>query len=73
MSRSRFRDQRVFHVDIPGGEAGGWYFEVREGSPRGPYATRRLAELALADYLGGGGPLSHPQDGGDGPDDMDAG
>lgn len=51
MSRAQFRDQRVFHVDSPAGGAGGWYFEVREGLPRGPYATRSLAEEALADYL----------------------
>lgn len=51
MSQARFRDQRVFHVDDTAGEADGWYFEVREGLPHGPYATRSLAEEALADYL----------------------
>ncbi len=53
MSRARFRDQRVFHVDDPEGVAGGWYFEVREGSAHGPYLTRRLAEQALASFLEG--------------------
>ena len=51
MNRSRFRDQRVFHIDDPAGEAAGWYFEVREGPPPGPYLTRQLAAAALADYL----------------------
>ena len=70
MSRSRFRDQRVFHIDDPAGEAAGWYFEVREGSPHGPYLTRRLAEQALADFLDGPDAFSHPRDGddADGPD-----
>jgi len=53
MSQSRFRDQRVFHVDDPAGAAAGWYFEVREGPPHGPYRTRELADAALADYLDG--------------------
>lgn len=52
MSRSRFRDQRVFHVDDPAGDAGGWYFEVRDGPPQGPYLTRDLAEHALTEYTG---------------------
>lgn len=52
MNRARFRDGRVFHVDEPHGEAGGWYFEVRDGPPQGPYLTRDLAEHALTEYTG---------------------
>ena len=62
MSRSRFRDQRVFHVDDPEGQADGWYFEVREGLAHGPYLTRRLAEQALADFLDGRGTSARPGD-----------
>lgn len=65
MSRSRFRDQRVFHVDDPEGQAGGWYFEVREGPSHGPYLTRSLAEQALADFLDGHEASSRPRDGDD--------
>ena len=72
MSRSRFRDQRVFHVDDPEGQAGGWYFEVREGSSHGPYLTRSLAEQALADLLDGPDALSRPGDGDDA-DGLDGG
>lgn len=62
MSRARFRDQRVFHVDDPAGEAGGWYFEVREGAAHGPYLTRRLAEQALACFLDGRDTSSRPRE-----------
>lgn len=65
MNRSRFRDQRVFHVDDPAGEAGGWYFEVREGPPHGPYLTRQLAAAALADYLNERERSSRREDDGD--------
>ncbi len=60
MSRARFRDDRVFHVDDPWGEVAGWYFEVREGQPCGPFASRRLAESALTDYLGGVAQMLRP-------------
>lgn len=53
MSRADFRNHRVFYVGDPIGQTDGWYFEVRDGDPRGPYATRSMAEQALADYLGG--------------------
>ena len=71
MSRVRFRDQRVFHVDDPAGAAGGWYFEVREGSSHGPYLTRSLAEQALVDFLKGREALSRSgdEDGAEEPDD----
>jgi hypothetical protein len=51
MNRSIYRGGRVFHVDDPRGDRGGWYFEVRDADPRGPFATRRLAEVALAESL----------------------
>ncbi|MBZ0070133.1 MAG: DUF6316 family protein [Gammaproteobacteria bacterium] len=72
MSRARFRDQRVFHVDVPAGAAGGWYFEVREGSSHGPYLTRSLAEQALADFLDRREALSRPRNE-DGADGLDGG
>ncbi len=72
MTRSRFRDQRVFHVDDPAGQAGGWYFEVRDGPPRGPYATQGLAGRALADFLEGREASPRPRDG-DGTEGTDAG
>lgn len=59
MNRTRYRGSRVFHVDEPRGSRGGWYVEVRDGAPRGPYATRGLAERALAEYTGGS-PESSP-------------
>lgn len=62
MSRARFRDQRVFHVDDPAGEARGWYFEVREGAAHGPYLTRSLAEQALAGFLDSRDTSSRAQD-----------
>ncbi|MCG2599680.1 MAG: DUF6316 family protein [Achromobacter sp.] len=65
MSRSRFRDQRVFHIYDPAGEAAGWYFEVREGPPHGPYRTRELAVAALADYLNEHKQSSRREDDGD--------
>ncbi len=71
MSRLCFRDQRVFYVDDPGGEAGGWYFDVRKALPHGPYATQSLAEQALADFLDGHEASSRLRGevGADGPDD----
>lgn len=61
MNRARFRDHRVFHVEDPAGQAGGWYFEVREGPPHGPFVTRILAEQALMDYLDGAQEADHPR------------
>lgn len=46
MTRANFltnTDGHVFHIDDPGGKAGGWYFESQEG-PHGPYPTREVAE-----------------------------
>lgn len=51
VSQTKFRDHRLFHVDDPNGKAAGWYFEVRNGSPQGPFATRRFAEIVLAHYI----------------------
>lgn len=51
MNRSIYRDDRMFHVDASNGDHGGWYFEVRGADPRGPFTSRRFAELALAEYL----------------------
>lgn len=51
MSRSYFHVHRVFHVDTRQGNHGGWYFEVRDGLPHGPYGSRMLAEIALEGYL----------------------
>lgn len=56
MTRSYFHVNRVFHVDTPQDNRGGWYFEVRDGPPHGPYAFQVLAEMALAAYLGGRAP-----------------
>lgn len=50
MSRTRFHGNRAFHVDEPQGNHGGWYVEIRDGVPRGPFAMRELAERALAEY-----------------------
>ena len=55
MTRSYFHVNRVFHVDTPKDNRAGWYFEVRDGPPHGPYAFRVLAEMALAGYLGNPG------------------
>lgn len=52
MKRARFHGNRVFHADELQEGRGGWYFEVRGGTPRGPFATRELAERALAEYVG---------------------
>lgn len=52
MTRSYFHTNRLFHMDSPQGGGRGWYFEVREGTPRGPYATRELAGMALGAYVG---------------------
>lgn len=51
MNKSIYRSGRVFHVDDLRVESGGWYFAVRDADSRGPFTTRRLAELALVDYL----------------------
>lgn len=51
MNRTVYRSERVFHVDDPDGDCGGWFFEVRGTDPQGPFATRRLAEIALAECL----------------------
>lgn len=48
---ARFCEQRMFHVDDPRGSAGGWYFEIRESAPRGPFASPVLATISLTDYL----------------------
>ena len=49
MDQSIFHVGRVFHVDAPSGDFGGWFFEVRGSDPQGPFATRRLAEISLAE------------------------
>ncbi len=43
--RSWFRSERLFSVN------GVWYFATREGVDQGPFATRRLAEQALAGFV----------------------
>ena len=35
MTRSYFHTNRLFHLYSPQGGGRGWYFEVREGAPRG--------------------------------------
>lgn len=52
MKRAYFHSNRFFYADSPQGGGRGWYFEVREGAPRGPYASRELAGMALGAYVG---------------------
>ena len=40
-----FRTGRFFHI------GNSWYFTCREGMDRGPYDSRSLAELALAEHI----------------------
>jgi hypothetical protein len=40
-----FRSGRFFNI---GNE---WYFACREGMDRGPFSTRHMAELALAEHI----------------------
>lgn len=63
MSCSYFHVNRVFHVDAPQDNCGGWYFEVRDGTPHGPYASRALAEMALEGYLSDPGQTPHARRG----------
>lgn len=51
MKQSYLRVNRMFHLDNPHTGYRGWYFEVRDGSPRGPYASLKLADIALEMYL----------------------
>ena len=51
MTRTVYRSERVFHVNDPDSDCGGWFFEVRGSDPQGPFATRRLAEISLAEDL----------------------
>lgn len=52
MARPRFCEQRIFHVDDPNGKAAGWYIEVRDDYPQGPFLSRRMAEVMLVHYIG---------------------
>lgn len=53
MKQSYLRVNRMFHLDNPQTGYRGWYFEVRDDSPRGPYASLKLADIALEMYLNG--------------------
>ena len=53
MSQSYLRTSRMFHLDNPQTGNRGWYFEVRDGQPRGPYVSLALASMALRTYLYG--------------------
>jgi hypothetical protein len=53
MNHKYIRVNRMFHLDKPQTGNRGWYFEVRDGLPRGPYASLALASMALRTYLYG--------------------
>lgn len=53
MNQEFTRVNRLFHLDNLQTGYSGWYFEVRDGQSHGPYASLRLAEMALRIYLGG--------------------
>lgn len=48
---SYLRANRMFHLDDPQSNCQGWYFEIRDGKPRGSYITLGLAYMALRLYL----------------------
>ncbi len=51
MNQEYRRANRMFHLDYPTTGNRGWYFEVRDGQPRGAYASLKLAGMALQVYL----------------------
>lgn len=51
MNREYRRVNRMFHLDPPNTDSRGWYFEIRDGLPRGPYRSLALAGMALEAYL----------------------
>ena len=53
MNHKYIRVNRMFHLDKPQTGNRGWYFEVRDGQPRGPYVSLALASMALRTYLYG--------------------
>lgn len=60
MTKAHFHTDRLFYQTNEDGALAGWYFETREGTPRGPFTSREEARMALDAYLAG------PADGGDG-------
>lgn len=43
--RTYFRTERIFMSN------GEWYFAIRDGAPRGPYNTKKEAEVELMLFL----------------------
>jgi Domain of unknown function (DUF6316) len=51
MTKMHFHPNRLFYQSGEEGVMAGWYFETREGTPRGPFPSREKAHTALDDYL----------------------
>ena len=51
MTKMHFHPDRLFHQASEDGALAGWYFETREGTPRGPFSSREIARAALDDYI----------------------
>lgn len=59
MGKTYLRVNRMFHVDNPQTGYRGWYFEVRDDQPQGPYPSLKLAGIALQSYLNGLAKIQH--------------
>lgn len=51
MKQTYLRSNRMFYLDNLQTGMRGWYFEVRDDQPRGPYVSLALASMALRVYL----------------------